>query len=881
MIPILYNGNEQNFTSNGLGRLSDAITCKVVEERNATYELEMTYPITGIHFDDIQEGRIILAQPFDGGLTQPFTIYQITKPLNQVVTIKAQHISYQLSGIVVMPFEANSCLSAIAGIKTYSSPSNPFTFTTDKRVTAHFEVTTPTAARGLLCGQQGSILDVFGKGDFEFDRYDVKLWVNRGTDNHVTLRYGKNITDLKNVVDMTNVYTGIVPFWADGEGNTVTLPEKVVQSGHESEYPFQIIKPVDFSSSWENPPTQAQLRTAAQNYVTNNEGWKLKNNITVSFVALWNTEEYKNIAPLERVKMCDTVHVQVPKFGINFDTKVVKTDYNVLLEKYNSITLGDTYYTLSTVFQEEIATSEERQSSHMQKAIARATKLIQGGLGGHVVFNTNADGEPQEILIMDTDDIQTAVNVIRMNLAGIGFSTHGYNGPFETAWTIDGHFVADYIDTGTLDADLIKAGRIEDNAGNNYWDMVTGDFKLSAGTLVGSSTVASKLDVTTGDSSTLSSAQSYAREGDSATLSSAQGYARDQANAAMSYAKNEADAARQYAANEAANAEADAKAYAVSQDAIVLSAAQVYADNGITTYDTYLNQTKTFNKLTNNGALKGIYMQNGELYINGNYIKTGTLDASLVNVTNINATNIKTGLLQDASGNTKWNLSTGALESKKFSINSTYFQLSESGTITSIAQDGKKIVVDKGTITGYQPNGQVSAKLEVADGCFNIAQGVLKIQGVEGVSGSTSFVKGISYDIQKIGTITNKYVDNITGASASSSNVSVSGYFYPPNMNVSASGTCSVSGYVNGSYVTMSGTCSVSGSASTYGLVTVNSSGTADAQSITLNKAGSISFNEFEPEYDPRYPGWVVAANAIEASTGSINSKYGVVQSIS
>ena len=81
MIPILYEGTEQSFTSNGLGRLADAITCKVVEERNATYELEMTYPVTGIHFDDIQEGRIVLAQPFDGGLTQPFTIYQITKPL--------------------------------------------------------------------------------------------------------------------------------------------------------------------------------------------------------------------------------------------------------------------------------------------------------------------------------------------------------------------------------------------------------------------------------------------------------------------------------------------------------------------------------------------------------------------------------------------------------------------------------------------------------------------------------------------------------------------------------------------------------------------------------------------------------------------------------
>lgn len=816
MIPILYNGNEQSFTSNGLGRLVDAITCKVVEERNATYELEMTYPITGIHFDDIQEGRIILAQPFDGGLTQPFTIYQITKPLNQVVTIKAQHISYQLSGIVVMPFEANSCLSAIAGIKTYSSSSNPFTFTTDKTVTAHYEVTAPTAARGLLCGQQGSILDVFGKGDYEFNRYDVKLWLNRGSDNGVTLRYGKNITDLKSVVDMTNVYTGIVPYWADGEGNTVTLPEKVVQSGHESEYPFQIIKPVDLSSNWENEPTVEQLRTAAQSYVQRNEGWKLKNNITVSFVALWNTEEYKNIAPLERVKMCDIVHVKVPKFGIDFDTKVVKTDYNVLLERYNSITLGDTYYTLNTVFQEEISASEEKQSSHMQKAIARATKLIQGGLGGHVVFNVNADGEPQEILIMDTDDIQTAVSVIRMNKNGIGFSLTGYNGPFHTAWTIDGHFVADYIDSGTLDADLIKAGRIEDNAGNNYWDMVTGDFKLSPAAIVGNSTVASRQDVNNGIS--------------------------------------------------------DAEAYAASQDAATLSAAKIYADNGITTYDTYLNQTRVFNKLTNNGALQGIYMQNGQLYINGTYIKTGTLDASLVNVTNLNATNIKTGILQDTSGNTRWNLSTGALSSKKFSIDSTYFQLSETGTITSIAQDGKKIVVDKGTITGYKSNGQLSAKLEIGDGCFNIANGVLKIQGVEGVSGSTSFVKDLSYQNIDLG-----YISQVNVPGDVTLNFNAGSCTFPTSGTTQTT-QASISGsvYIDGQWAQISGSVNIPA------LTVSISGGSYSAPSAYLSKGNGTTASRISGDRYSEVPiDKITFAKAVEAHTGAINSQYGIIQSIS
>ena len=815
MIPILYEGTEQSFTSNGLGRLSDAISCKVVEERNATYELEMTYPITGVHFDDIQEGRIILAQPFDGGLTQPFTIYQISKPLNQIVTVKAQHISYQLSGIVVMPFEASSCTAAIAGIKTNSASSNPFNFMTDKQVTANFSVTAPTAARALLCGQQGSILDVYGKGDYEFNRFDVNLRVNRGTDNGVTLRYGKNITDLKNVIDMTNVYTGIVPYWMDGEGNTVTLPEKVVQSGHESEYPFQIIKSVDFSSNWENEPTQAQLRTAAQNYVESNEGWKLKNNITVSFVALWNTEEYKNIAPLERVKMCDTVHVQVPKFGIDFSTKVVKTDYNVLLEKYNSITLGDTYYTLSTVFNEEIASSEERQTSHMQKAIARATKLIQGGLGGHVVFNVNADGEPQEILIMDTDDIQTAVNVIRMNLAGIGFSTHGYNGPFNTAWTIDGHFVADYIDTGTLNADLIKAGVIQDEAGLNYWNMVTGDFQLTTGAKIGNSTIASTANV----SAAVVTAEQYADTHDGITLNAAE-------------------------------------AYADTQDGVTLAAAKVYADNGVTNYDTYLNQTRVFNKLTNNGAAQGIYMTNGQLYINGTYIKTGTLDASLVNVTNLNASNINTGTLQDSSGNTKWNLSTGALSSKKFSINSTYFQLSEAGAITSIDPDGRKIVVDKGTISGFKSNGQLSAELEVGNGLFNIKTGQLAIQGVVGVSGSTSFVKSIDYESVDI-------FENVP-LGGSYTYYSVCG----SNMTLGTSGTSTVYTQAQTIWVNVP---------ADGGLVAINiPSQAVQIPAYTINNKDTKNF------YAPNSVALVSKSylKAVEATAGSINSQYGIIQSI-
>lgn len=492
MIPILYQGNEQDFDHNGLGRLSDAISCIVTEEHNGVFELEMTYPITGIHYADIEVGMIIFAKTEEGGNNQAFIIYKISRPLNGVVTIDAEHISYLLNGFAVMPFTGASCADTFSQIASHMAVSTPFSFYTDIDSSIRFTLSEPRTARNVLGGQQGSILDVYGGGDYKFDNFDVRLLAHRGNDNGVTIRYGKNLTELKNVDDSTNVYTGIVPYWVNPDtGESFYLTEKAVYNEHADDYPYKILRCIDFSGDFETQPTQAQLKAAAESYIEAHENsWKINNNIDVSFVNLSQTEEYKDILALERVRLCDIVTIIYEKLGVDVKTKVIKTVYNVLTEKYDKISLGDTTYSLAKAVQQAIdAPTSEDMTSFIQASIDRATKLIQGGLGGHVVFNTNADGEPEEILIMDTDDIMTAVNVIRMNLNGIGFSHNGYNGPFTTAWTVDGHFVADFIDTGNLNAGLLKVGTITDRVGTSYWNLETGEFHISTGAYVGNQTL--------------------------------------------------------------------------------------------------------------------------------------------------------------------------------------------------------------------------------------------------------------------------------------------------------------------------------------------------------------------------------------------------------
>ena len=465
MIPILYESNTTSFNTNGIGRLSDAITCIVTEERNGQYELQMTYPLDGALYNDLQVSRIIWAVPSDGEEEQAFRIYKVSRPISGIVTVYAEHISYQLSCVPVSRYSATSAAAAMSGLASNAAVNCPFTFWTDLTTSGDFSVETPAGIRSILGGTEGSILDVFG-GEYKWDNYVVRLYANRGADNGVTLRYGKNITDLQQEENITNTITGVYPYWKDSDGNYVELTQKVVLSENAGNFPYPRVAVVDCSQEFETQPTQQQLLDWANDYIGKAGIGIPSVSIDVSFVALWQTEQYKDIAPLERVKLCDTVTVEYEKLGVSAKAKVIRTEYDVLAERYKSIGIGDAKSTLTEQFlsqqqqlnNQQSQINEKPSKSFMEEAIENATNWINGVNGGYVVLQKNANDQPYEILIMDTPDIETAQKVWRWNQGGLGYSASGYQGPYTTAITQDGAIVADFITAGTMLANIIKGG---------------------------------------------------------------------------------------------------------------------------------------------------------------------------------------------------------------------------------------------------------------------------------------------------------------------------------------------------------------------------------------------------------------------------------------
>lgn len=514
MIPILYEKNETAFTSNGICRLPDMISGTVTEERNGIFIAEFEYPVDGENYLQIQIGRIIFCSCSQGN-KQPFEIYEASRPINGRVIFTARHLTYRGNFIPVAPFTMSNAtpVSVMEGLRTHTmSPCEcPFTFESTITSLNNYKQDEPAVLRSRLGGVEGSILDVYG-GEYEWG-YDftnqrplIKLWGNRGANRGVQIKYGKNLTDLQQDESIENMITGVVAFYKNEDTCIYSDVIYANVGGQYTAYPR--ISTLDVSADYaETTPTKAQLNAKAQSYIDSHNIGVPEVNLSISFVNLADTEEYKNIAVLEQVKLCDTVVIEFEKLGVNASAKVIKTVWNILLDKYDSIELGESRTNIATqMIEQDDAIREIKENVpqliDVQAAIDRATALITGATGGYVVIKQDDNtGYPKEILIMDTPDINTATKVWRWNENGLGYSSTGYAGTYSTAITKNGEIVAsfitsgvmsgdridansmnaDRIKTGTLSAGQIKTGTLADPNNRNSINMATGAFTLANG----------------------------------------------------------------------------------------------------------------------------------------------------------------------------------------------------------------------------------------------------------------------------------------------------------------------------------------------------------------------------------------------------------------
>lgn len=345
MIPILYEKNETEFTSNGLARLRDCLSCVVTEERNGIYECDFEYPVDGANYDLIQCGRIIAVTHDDSGENQPFDVVGYTKPISGVVSFHAVHISYRLNYLVARGSGILNLDSALTMLKENAQPENPFTYSADFLSNAYMASAdgTPRSVRQFLGGIEGSILDAYG-GEYEFDKFAVKLHAHRGMDRELRIRYGVNLLSYEDDVNYQETYSSCVPYWTGNDemvvGNRVDLLATTYNGRNDC-------IPLNLSEKFESKPSTEDLDSMALSHMQSRQTHLPAQTIKVDFVRLQDMGEFADYQSLLECNLCDTIGVVFPLYGMSGRFKIVKTVWNVLEDKYDSMELGALSVSLS------------------------------------------------------------------------------------------------------------------------------------------------------------------------------------------------------------------------------------------------------------------------------------------------------------------------------------------------------------------------------------------------------------------------------------------------------------------------------------------------------------------------------------------------------
>ncbi|MDT2919285.1 phage tail spike protein, partial [Lactococcus lactis] len=349
MYPILYSPGHTDFNNLGLGVMIDCTSALVPEELNGKFELDIEYLANGPLAQYLVNDAQIKVDTGDQ-TGQLFRIKTVGKKIDGIIPIHAEHVSYITNDLPIKPSTTvmnsvaqvalNKMLSAIADNHPLTAYSDITTISS-----AEWKVPDFKTPRNILGGVEGSILDNWG-GEYQFNNYQIRLTNQRGRYSNTIIAYGRNLTDFEQEESILETYTSIYPYANEASGTSTvlrTLPEFFVDSEYVDKYPNRRVSMVDFSDKFndKNPYSEDKLRKLAQSYVKANKVGVPKVTMKVSTVDLSGSlDDSYNVAEVESLHLADTVKVFFEPLGITAEAKVVGSVWNVLLEQYDSYTLG-------------------------------------------------------------------------------------------------------------------------------------------------------------------------------------------------------------------------------------------------------------------------------------------------------------------------------------------------------------------------------------------------------------------------------------------------------------------------------------------------------------------------------------------------------------
>lgn len=440
----LFDTTDNLFNSNG-DKIIQPTLAIVHKEDNGAFTLEIEAPLS--YVDDLVSNKILVANTPQG--YQAFRITNVEKTRTKI-RLTAYHVFYDSANYVIEDSYVvdKNCNYALDHLNNATDNPSPFTTSSDIGTIASYR-----CVRKSLYEAIQVILERWG-GHLVRDNFTIQVKSSIGADNGVVVRYGKNLKDISAQYDWNEVCTKILPVGYDG----LKLPEVYLEGVNQYDIPYTKVVSFDQSEIKEEDYATPEdfenaligdLRTKAQAYL------ELNSVPHVNYTLEANLERITDIG--------DIIEVIDEKLGISLITSLISFDYDCILEKYTQVQFGNFKPTLDNFVSQISANTQELINENnttiqvnLQTGLEEATSRIMGVMSNSYVIY---DGD--KILVVDSLPKENAVNVIRINSAGIGFSNTGINGTFNSAWLIDGTLDMQNINVINLTADLIKGGTLK------------------------------------------------------------------------------------------------------------------------------------------------------------------------------------------------------------------------------------------------------------------------------------------------------------------------------------------------------------------------------------------------------------------------------------